>query len=105
MASKETVRLSETIGGKTLILETGRVAEFAAGAVTVQLGDTVVLSTAVVADKPKDGFPSFTPLTVDYRERTYAAGKIPGGFFKREGRPRDKETLASRLIDRSLRPL
>jgi polyribonucleotide nucleotidyltransferase len=105
MSENKKITLSETIGGKSLIIETGHIAEFAAGAVMAQIGDTVVLSTSVVSDKPKEGFPSFTPLTVDYRERTYAAGKIPGGFFKREGRPRDKETLASRLTDRSVRPL
>lgn len=99
-----THRVSTTIGNRELILETGKVARQAGGAVTVQYGATVVLVTVVGArevDEEKD----FFPLTVDYRERTYAAGKIPGGYFKREGRPSEKEILTSRLIDRPLRPL
>src|SRR5438093_8893635 len=84
--------------------ETGRVARQANGAVVVRLGETVVMVTACAQKKPREGV-DFLPLTVDYRENTYAAGKIPGGFFKREGRPNDKETLTSRLIDRPLRPL
>jgi len=87
-----------------LILEVGKVAKQADGAVWVQYGDTVVLVTAVAAKEPREGI-DFFPLTVDYQEKAYAAGKIPGGFFKREGRPGDKETLISRLIDRPLRPL
>jgi len=92
------------IGGKTITVETGKLAKQASGACTVRVGDTVVLVTAVAAKEPKENC-DFIPLTVDYRERTYAAGKIPGGFFKREGRPRDNETLKSRVIDRSIRPL
>src|SRR5437867_6433374 len=91
-------------GGRPLTLETGKVARQADGAVTVRYGDTVVLVTATAERKEREGV-DFLPLTVDYRENTYAAGKIPGGFFKREGRPNDKETLTSRLIDRPLRPL
>ncbi|HEU4403007.1 MAG TPA: polyribonucleotide nucleotidyltransferase [Candidatus Polarisedimenticolia bacterium] len=91
-------------GGRTLTIETGKVAKQADGAVTVRYGDTVVLVTATAERREKPGI-SFLPLTVDYRENTYAAGKIPGGFFKREGRPNEKETLTSRLIDRPVRPL
>jgi len=86
------------------VLETGKLAKQASGAVLMQSGDTMVLVTAVAAQKGREGI-DFFPLTVDYRENTYAAGKIPGGFFKREGRPTDRETLTSRLIDRPLRPL
>ena len=91
-------------GGRTLKLETGRVARQADGAVMATYGDTVVLCTAVGQKAPKPGV-DFFPLTVNYQEKTFAAGKIPGGFFKREGRPSEKETLTSRLIDRPLRPL
>ncbi len=91
-------------GRHTLTLETGEIARQADGAVLVSLDDTVVLVTAVGKREVKPG-QDFFPLTVDYQERTYAAGKIPGGFFKREGRPSEKETLTSRLIDRPLRPL
>jgi polyribonucleotide nucleotidyltransferase len=91
-------------GGKTLVLETGRIARQADGAVLATMGETVVLATAVFAKKAKPG-QDFFPLTVNYIEKTYAAGKIPGGFFKREGRPSEKETLVSRLIDRPIRPL
>ncbi len=97
-------RVSTKIGSEELIIETGRMAKQADGAVTVQCGGTVVL-TAVVAAKSLKEDQDFFPLTVDYREKTYAAGKIPGGFFKREGKPTEKETLTSRLIDRPLRPL
>ena len=90
--------------GKTLRIETGRVARQADGAVLVTYGETTVLGTAVAARTPKPGL-DFFPLTVNYQEKTYAAGKIPGGFFKREGRPSEKETLVSRLIDRPIRPL
>ena len=93
-----------SIGGRTLTIETGRVARQADGAVTVRYGDTVVLVTACADRKPKLAI-DFVPLTVDYRENTYAGGKIPGGFFKREGRPNEKEILTSRLIDRPIRPL
>jgi polyribonucleotide nucleotidyltransferase len=92
------------IAGRTLRLETGRVAKQADGAVWASYGDTVVLATAVAAQTAKPGT-DFLPLTVDYQEKTYAAGKIPGGYFKREGRPSEKEVLTSRLIDRPLRPL
>src|SRR6201992_3683616 len=91
-------------GGKTLTLETGRMARQADGSVLATYGDTTVLATVVFGKAPKPGL-DFFPLTVNYQERTYAAGKIPGGFFKREGRPSEKETLVSRLIDRPIRPL
>ncbi len=90
--------------GRTLSIETGRVARAADGAAWVRYGDTVVLVTAVASKESREGI-DFFPLTVDYQERAYAAGKIPGGFFKREGRPHEKETLTSRLIDRPIRPL
>ncbi len=92
------------IGGKTLSLETGHLAKQADGAVVIQYGDTVVLITAVAAKTPRIGV-SFLPLTIDYRENTFAGGKIPGGFFRREGRPNEKEVLTSRMIDRPLRPM
>jgi len=91
-------------GNYNVTLETGRIARQASGAVIATMGDTVVLAT-VVGSKKVDPGRDFFPLTVDYQERTYAAGKIPGGFFKREGRPTEKETLTSRLIDRPIRPL
>ena len=91
------------VGGRTLILETGKIAKQANGAIVARYGDTVILNTACMASKPNDK--DFLPLTVDYRENTYSAGKIPGGFFKREGRPTEKEILTSRLIDRPMRPL
>ncbi len=91
-------------GSHKVTLETGKVARQASGAVIATMGDTVVMST-VVGRKNADSGRDFFPLTVDYQERTYAAGKIPGGFFKREGRPTEKETLTSRLIDRPVRPL
>lgn len=92
------------IAGRTLRLETGRVAKQADGSIWASYGDTVVLATAVASQTAKPGI-DFLPLTVDYQEKTYAAGKIPGGYFKREGRPSEKEVLTSRLIDRPLRPL
>ncbi len=91
-------------GGRTLTLETGKIARQADGAVMATLGETTVLCTAVAASSAKPG-QDFFPLTVNYQEKTFAAGKIPGGFFKREGRPSEKETLTSRLIDRPIRPL
>ncbi len=91
-------------GGRKLVLETGRIARQADGAVLATYGDTVVLCTAVGERSPKPGL-DFFPLTVNYQEKTFAAGKIPGGFFKREGRPSEKEVLTSRLIDRPIRPL
>ena len=91
-------------GGRKLVMETGRVARQADGAVMIHYGETTVLCTAVGARSPKPGV-DFFPLTVNYQEKTFAAGKIPGGFFKREGRPTEKEVLTSRLIDRPIRPL
>ncbi|MGC1907836.1 MAG: polyribonucleotide nucleotidyltransferase [Candidatus Acidiferrum sp.] len=91
------------VGGRPLTLETGKIAKQANGAITARYGDTVVLTTACMASTANDR--DFLPLTVDYRENTYSAGKIPGGFFKREGRPSEKEVLTSRLIDRPMRPL
>ena len=98
------IKKSIPYGRHTLTLETGEIARQAGGAVLVSLDDTVVLVTAVARRDAKPG-QDFFPLTVDYQEKTYAAGKIPGGFFKREGRPSEKETLTSRLIDRPIRPL
>ena len=91
-------------GGRPLTLESGKVARQADGSVIATYGETVVHATVVAAKDPKPGL-DFFPLTVNYQEKTYAAGKIPGGFFKREGRPSEKETLTSRLIDRPIRPL
>ena len=93
-----------SINGNRLSIETGEVARQANGSVLVKYGDTVVIATAVASKDPREGA-DFLPLTVDYREKFYAAGKIPGGFFKREGKPSEREVLASRLIDRPLRPL
>src|SRR5881275_970522 len=92
------------VGDKQIIIETGKIAKQADGAVTVQLGETIVIVAAVGAIKAKEG-QDFFPLTVDYREKAAAAGKFPGGYFKREGRPTEKEILTSRLIDRPIRPL
>ncbi len=97
-------RIEKEIGGRKLVIETGRVAKQADGAVTVQFGDTMVFASAVASKDPVEG-QDFFPLTVDYREKAYAAGKIPGGYFKREGRPSEKEILTARLTDRPLRPL
>src|SRR5487761_2540355 len=91
-------------GGRKLILETGKIARQADGAVLARYGDTIVLCTAVGVKSAKPG-QDFFPLTVNYQEKAFAAGKIPGGFFKREGRPSEAETLKSRLIDRPIRPL
>src|SRR5690554_6759507 len=91
-------------GGRKLRLETGQLARQADGAVLAQYGETTVLATVVAEKEVRPGV-DFFPLTVNYQERTYAAGKIPGGYFKREGRPTEKETLTSRLIDRPIRPL
>src|SRR5881396_2931561 len=93
-----------TIGDKALKFETGKLAKQAGGAVMVRFGDSVVLVTACRAAAPREGI-DFLPLTVDYREYTYASGRIPGGFFKREGKPAEKEVLTSRVIDRPIRPL
>jgi polyribonucleotide nucleotidyltransferase len=91
-------------GGRELVLETGKIARQADGAVLATYGETTVLATVVAAKQPREGV-DFLPLTVDYQEKYYAAGRIPGGYFKREGRPTEKETLVSRLIDRPIRPL
>ncbi len=96
-------RIERTFAGRPLVIETGRMAKQAAGSAMVRFGDTMVLASVVVSDK-KSTLPFF-PLLVEYREKTYAAGKIPGGFIKREGRPRDEEILSARIIDRSIRPL
>ena len=100
----EVYRKEVTWGGKLLTFETGKIARQADGAVMVTYGGTTVLCTAVGASTAKPGI-DFFPLTVNYQEKTFAAGRIPGGFFKREGRPSEKETLVSRLIDRPIRPL
>src|ERR671927_819294 len=91
-------------GGRKLILETGKIARQADGAVVATYGESKLLATVVAAKEPKEGI-DFLPLTVDYQEKFYAAGCIPGGYFKREGRPTERETLISRLIDRPIRPL
>jgi polyribonucleotide nucleotidyltransferase len=93
-----------SVGGRTISIENGRLAKQADGAVVVRSGETVVLVTACAAGSPREGI-DFLPLTVDYKEYTYASGRIPGGFFKREGKPTEKEVLTSRLIDRPIRPL
>lgn len=103
-AAEKIKYVSMPVGNETLSLETGRLAEQAGGAVVVRLGDSIVLSTVVGDRKPKEDLPFF-PLTVDYEERMYAAGKIPGGFIKREGRPTEAAILAARLTDRPIRPL
>src|ERR1700724_3221320 len=107
MADKNTIPVPHSVtvevGGRPLILETGKIAKQANGAIVARYGDTVVLTTACMATTQNDR--DFLPLTVDYREYTYSAGKIPGGFFKREGRPSEREILTSRMIDRPLRPL
>jgi polyribonucleotide nucleotidyltransferase len=96
-------KIETEFAGRPLLLETGRMATQASGSALLRFGDTMVL--AAVTASPNISTLPFFPLTVEYREKTYAAGKIPGGFLKREGRPSDKEILASRLIDRSIRPL
>ena len=102
MLHKHTVEIEWA--GRPLRLETGRIARQADGAVLAQYGGTSVLATATAAKQARVGI-DFLPLTVNYQEKTFAAGKIPGGYFKREGRPTEKETLTSRLIDRPIRPL
>ncbi|HVU26820.1 MAG TPA: polyribonucleotide nucleotidyltransferase [Verrucomicrobiae bacterium] len=97
-------KITAPLGDKQIIIETGKLAKQADGAVTVQLGETIILVAAVAATKAKEG-QDFFPLTVDYREKAAAAGKFPGGYFKREGRPTEKEILTSRLTDRPIRPL
>src|SRR5712675_2566252 len=96
-------RQEAVIGGRVMSIETGRVAEQASGAVLVLYGDTVILATAVGSNEPREGI-DFFPLTVDVEERMYAAGKIPGSFFRREGRPGEQAILTCRLTDRTLRP-
>ena len=98
------IQKTARVGGKELLLETGKVAKQAHGSVWVRLGDSIVLVTAVSASEKKEGI-DFFPLTVDYQEKLFAAGQIPGSFFRREGRPTEKETITSRIVDRSLRPL
>jgi polyribonucleotide nucleotidyltransferase len=105
MTNNNIVNLSVEVGGKIITFETGLMARQADGAVVARLGDTMVLAAAVSDKNQKPGLQDFVPLTVNYKERTYSAGKIPGGFFKREARPSKKETLSSRIIDRSMRPL
>jgi polyribonucleotide nucleotidyltransferase len=100
----ESHRFECEVGGRNLVIDTGKLAEQASGAATVHYGDTVVLVTVCVSNEPREGV-DFLPLTVDYEERLYAAGKIPGGFIRREGRPSQAATLAARLTDRPLRPL
>src|ERR671929_644307 len=95
--------IEKTFAGRRLVLETGRMAKQAAGSALVTFGETMVLATVTVSDNVSPL--SFFPLTVEYREKTYSAGKIPGGFIKREGRPADNEILSARIIDRSIRPL
>src|ERR1035441_4059822 len=97
-------KVTAPVGDKSLIIETGKLAKQADGAVSVQLGETIVIVAAVAAIKAKPG-QEFFPLTVDYREKAAAAGKFPGGYFKREGRPTEKEILTCRLVDRPIRPL
>src|ERR671922_2448097 len=97
-------KVTTQIGSTQITIETGKIAKLADGAVAVTCGDTTVLASAVSATVVKEG-QDFFPLTVDYREKAAAAGKFPGGYFKREGRPTEKETLTSRMIDRPLRPL
>ena len=92
------------LAGRTLTLEFGKMAQLANGAVLVRYGDTVVLSTATASKEPKEGI-DFFPLSVDYEEKLYSVGKIPGGFTKREGKPSEKAILTSRVIDRPIRPL
>ncbi|MCX5784028.1 MAG: polyribonucleotide nucleotidyltransferase [Elusimicrobia bacterium] len=105
MTTFNMTRLEEKVGDKVISLETGFLAKQSDCAITIQMGDTVLLSTVVCSKQQKPGIADFIPITVNYKERTYAAGKIPGGFFKREGRPTMKEVLSSRLTDRSVRPL
>src|SRR5262252_2297533 len=104
MKPEPTHASAELSGGKTLSFETGKLAKQAHGAAVVRMGDNVVLATAVANPEPREGI-DFFPLTVDYREYTYAGGRIPGGFIKREGRPSEKEILTARQIDRPFRPL
>ena len=100
----ESKQFTVTVGGQTVTLETGKLAGLAGGAVTIRCGDTMLLATATMSREPREGI-DFFPLTVDYEEKLYAAGRIPGSFFRREGRPSEGAILTSRLIDRPMRPL
>ena len=104
MKPEPQVATVDLAGGKQLSFETGKLAKQAHGSAVVRLGDNVVLATATANQEPREGI-DFFPLTVDYREYTYAGGRIPGGFIKREGRPSEREILTSRQIDRPIRPL
>src|SRR5256885_10621042 len=103
-ATERIASVSVTVGESEFVFETGKLAKQADGAVVVRSGDTMVLATAQGRQEPREGA-DFFPLTVDVEERMYAAGKIPGGFFKREGRPTEKAILTARMIDRPIRPL
>src|SRR3954463_2994980 len=104
IATERQAHVSVTVGGREITFETGKLAKQADGAVVVRSGDTMVLATAQGRMEPREGA-DFFPLTVDVEERMYAAGKIPGGFFKREGRPTERAILTARMIDRPIRPL
>src|SRR5689334_23917786 len=104
MSEKKYLKESIKLGEKELTVETGRVAKQADGSVVIRYGDTMLIVAAVSASTPREGV-DFFPLTVEYRESNYAAGRIPGNYFRREGRPNEKEVLTSRLIDRPCRPL
>src|SRR6266853_6749258 len=104
MKPEPTIAHVELAGGKNLSIETGKLAKQAHGSAVVRMGENVVLATAVANPEPREGI-DFFPLTVDYREYTYAGGRIPGGFIKREGRPSEREILTCRQIDRPVRPL
>src|SRR3982750_4882315 len=104
MSVKKYLKESIKLGDQELTIEAGRVAKQADGSVVIRYGDTVLLVAAVAANTPREGI-DFFPLTVEYREAQYAAGRIPGNYFRREGRPNEKEVLTSRLIDRPIRPL
>ncbi|HEU5213205.1 MAG TPA: polyribonucleotide nucleotidyltransferase, partial [Gaiellaceae bacterium] len=104
IATERETRVSTTVGDQEISFDTGKLAKQADGAVIVRSGDTMVLATAMGRMEPREGA-DFFPLTVDVEERMYAAGKIPGGFFKREGRPTERAILTARMIDRPIRPL
>ena len=104
MPQRKYLKESIKLGDKELTVETGKIAKQADGAVVVSYGDTMILVTAVSSRLPRENV-DFFPLTVEYRESTYSAGRIPGNYFRREGRPSEKETLTCRLIDRPIRPL
>ncbi|HYF61397.1 MAG TPA: polyribonucleotide nucleotidyltransferase, partial [Herpetosiphonaceae bacterium] len=104
MSEQQVHSVSIELAGRTLTIEAGRVALLASGSVLVRYGDTVLLATATASDEPREGV-DFFPLTIDYEEKMYSAGKIPGSYFKREGRPTETAILTARLTDRPLRPL